>query len=75
MWLVHTFFCYYLFHDWIYGSKYPIVIYAVTVLVSYFTGCLIDKINLPVQRYELVNYLMQQNKIRKLSTWEAQVLI
>lgn len=51
MWLVHTFFCYYLFHDWIYGFKYPIVIYAVTVLVSYFTGYLIDKINHPVQRY------------------------
>ena len=51
MWLVHTFFCYYLFHDWIYGFKYPIVIFAVTVLVSYFTGYLIDKINLPVQRY------------------------
>lgn len=40
-----------LFHDWIYGFKYPIVIYAVTVLVSYFTGYLIDKINHPVQRY------------------------
>lgn len=51
MWLVHTFFCYYLFHDWIYGFKYPIVIYAVTVLVSYFTGYLIGKINLPVQKY------------------------
>lgn len=51
MWLVHTFFCYYLFHDWIYSFRYPIVIYAVTILISYFTGCLIDKINLPLQKY------------------------
>lgn len=37
--------------DWIYGFKYPIVIYAITVLVNYFTGYLIDKVNHPVQRY------------------------
>lgn len=41
MWLVHTFFCYYLFHDWIYGLKYPIVILFVTVLLSYLSGIII----------------------------------
>lgn len=61
MWLVHTFFCYYLFHDWIYGFKYPIVIYAVTVLISYFSGYLIDKINLPLQRY-VVGKLWKSNQ-------------
>lgn len=50
MWLVHTFFCYYLFHDWIYGLKYPIVIFVVTVLLSYASGILIDWIAKPLQR-------------------------
>lgn len=50
MWLVHTFFCYYLFHDWIYGFKYPIVILAVTVILSYCSGVIIDLINHPLQK-------------------------
>lgn len=50
MWLVHTFFCYYLFHDWIYGFKYPIVILMVTVLLSYLSGIIIDMIYQPVQK-------------------------
>lgn len=31
MWLTHSYFCYYLFHDFIYGFKYPLLIYLVTV--------------------------------------------
>lgn len=31
MWLTHSYFCYYLFHDFIYGFKYPILIYIVTL--------------------------------------------
>lgn len=31
MWLTHSYFCYYLFHDFIYGFKYPILIYLVTI--------------------------------------------
>lgn len=31
MWLTHSYFCYYLFHDFIYGFKYPFLIYIVTV--------------------------------------------
>lgn len=51
MWLVHTFFCYYFLHDWIYSFRYTFVIYIITVLLSYSTGYVIDKINLPIQRY------------------------
>lgn len=50
MWLVHTFFCYYLFHDWIYGFKYPIVILLVTVMLSFLSGVIIDMIYQPVQK-------------------------
>lgn len=31
MWLTHSYFCYYLFHDFVYGFKYPLLIYSVTV--------------------------------------------
>lgn len=50
MWLVHTFFCYYLFHDWIYGFKYPFVILAVTIVLSYCSGLIIDLIVHPLQK-------------------------
>lgn len=42
MWLIHSFFCYYLFHDWIYGFKYPILIFIVLVIVSYLSSCLVN---------------------------------
>ncbi len=29
MWLTHSYFCFYLFHDFIYGFRYPLVIYLV----------------------------------------------
>ena len=35
MWLTHSFFCYHIFHDFIYGFKYPIVIYVVLIVISY----------------------------------------
>lgn len=35
MWLTHSFFCYYLFHDFIYGFKYPLLIYLVLIVISY----------------------------------------
>jgi len=35
MWMTHSFFCYHLFHDFIYGFKYPLVIYIVLIVISY----------------------------------------
>lgn len=46
MWLIHTFFCYYLFHDWIYGFKYPLVIFTVLIIVSYVSSHIINLIYL-----------------------------
>lgn len=45
MWFVHSCFCYYLFHDFVYGLKYPLVIFLFLVVVSYLTAVVIDKIN------------------------------
>ena len=44
IWLVHTFFCYYYFHDIIYGLKYPILIYIATFGLSFISSVVIKKI-------------------------------
>lgn len=38
MWLTHSFFCYHIFHDFIYGFKYPLVIYIVLIVISYIVS-------------------------------------
>ena len=38
MWMIHTFFCAYLFPDFIYGFKYPLLIFIVLVTISYLTA-------------------------------------
>ena len=38
IWLTHTFFCVYLFPDFIYGFKYPIVIFLALVIITYLTA-------------------------------------
>lgn len=45
IWLVHTFFCYYYFHDFIYGLKYPVLIYLVTLGLSFISSIVINKIS------------------------------
>lgn len=44
MWFVHTYFCYYLFHDFIYSFKYPIFIFICLIAISYCTAIIIDYI-------------------------------
>ena len=44
MWFVHTYFCYYLFHDAIYAFKYPIIIYFVLIAISYAMAVVIDSL-------------------------------
>ncbi len=41
MWMVHTFFSIYLFHDFIYGFKYPVIIYVVLISISYAVAVII----------------------------------
>ena len=38
MWMTHTFFCVYLFPDFIYGFRYPVIIFLVLVVVCYVTS-------------------------------------
>lgn len=50
MWLIHTFFCYYYCHDFIYSFKYPILIYIVLTLISYVAARIITFIYKPIQK-------------------------
>jgi len=45
MWMTHTWFCYYLFHDEIYGLKYPLVILLVEMAVTYASGVLFGRVS------------------------------
>lgn len=44
MWLIQTWFCYYLFKDFIYGFKYPIIIFIVTTVLSLLTSVVVEHI-------------------------------
>jgi peptidoglycan/LPS O-acetylase OafA/YrhL len=45
MWMVHTYFCIYLFRDFIYGVKLPILIYLLLIAVSLLTAIIIQKLS------------------------------
>ena len=42
IWLTHSYFCYYLFHDFIYGFKYPLLIFFVTLGCSLFASYMVQ---------------------------------
>lgn len=50
MWMIHSWFCYYLFHKFIYSFEYPLLIFAVLVLISYMSSIVINKITIPIER-------------------------
>lgn len=65
IWLIHTFFCYYFFRDFIYSFKYPILILAVTIILSYITGCFIDIIYKPIRKKVIANFPNLNNNVAK----------
>ena len=50
MWMIHSWFCYYLFHDFIYSFSYPILIFGVLTAISYICSIIIDLIARPIER-------------------------
>ncbi len=50
MWMVHSWFCYYLFHDFIYSFSYPILVFAVLTAISYACSFIIGQIAGPIER-------------------------
>lgn len=61
MWMIHSWLCYYLFHDFIYSFRYPIIILSVLTFFSYYIGIVIDKIALPIERRLLTRNELKEN--------------
>lgn len=50
IWMIHSWFCYYLFHDFIYSFSYPLVIFAMLTVISYICSFVVNKVALPIER-------------------------
>ena len=50
MWMIHSWFCYYLFHDFIYGFKYPVFIFIVLVIISVLCSMIVNVICAPIKK-------------------------
>lgn len=50
IWLIHSWFCYYLFKDFIYSFKSPIIIFIVLLLLSWVSAIIFDFLNKLIQR-------------------------
>ena len=50
MWMIHTWFCYYLFHDFIYSFSYPVIIFAILTIISYLCSLVVNLLCTPVER-------------------------
>lgn len=44
IWMIHTWFCYYIFHSFIYSFKYPLVIFIVTLILSLLFSFIVNYI-------------------------------
>lgn len=44
IWLIHTWICYYLFENFVYGLKYPLLIFAFTLGVSIVISIIVERI-------------------------------
>lgn len=51
IWLIHSFFFYYFWHDFFYSLKYPMLVYILVMALSYGSGKVIDLIYNPIQKY------------------------
>lgn len=51
MWLIHTWFCYYIFHDEIYSLRYPLLIFVSLTVISLCCSYLVNAI------YKVISYL------------------
>lgn len=50
MWMIHGWFCYYLFQDFVYSFRYPVVIFMVLTVISYYISIILNYIAKPIER-------------------------
>lgn len=63
MWMIHTWFCYYLFKDFIYSFSYPILIFIVLTIISYLCAILIDLIAKPIESLFITKRQVEEKPI------------
>lgn len=63
MWLIHAWYCYYLFKTFIYSFSNPFLIFIVLILISYGTSIAINYISLPIERLVLSKFQIHQKPI------------
>lgn len=66
MWLIHSWFCYYLFHDLIYGLKYPLLIFIVLVTISFLCSVIIDALCFPIEKFINTKTKVYDNSVRHI---------
>jgi len=49
MWMIHSWFCYYLFHNFIYSFSYPLLIFTVLTIISYGCSLIVNAIAKPIE--------------------------
>jgi len=49
MWMIHSWFYYYLFHNFIYSFSYPIIIFFILTAISYYCSLIINVIARPIE--------------------------
>lgn len=50
MWMIHSWFCYYLFRDFIYSFSYPLLIFVVLTVISYVCSLIVNILVRPAER-------------------------
>ena len=50
MWMIHSWFCYYLFRDFIYSFSYPLLIFIVLTVISYVCSLAVNVIAKPLDQ-------------------------
>lgn len=62
MWMIHSWFCYYLFSDFIMWFRYPMLIFVVLVLISYLCSRIANRLIKPIET------IVFRDTTQKLST-------
>lgn len=63
MWMIHSWFCYYLFHKFIYSFSYPLLIFIVVVAISYICSLVINRLTMPIERLLLSKVEIKEKPI------------
>lgn len=63
MWMIHSWFCYHLFSDFIYSFKYPLIIFVVLTLLSYLLSLAFNIIIMPLEQLFLSKREIKESPI------------